>query len=129
MRALISSVGAALCLASAAATAGTATLATPSFTSIELRPLAASPGNVVATGINHYGDIVGASDGNPFIYYHRNGTVVQLGGVAGEQAYVAGVFPLEWTSNGGVVTLPTETLGMANSIGNNGDIGGNIDNG
>ena len=149
MRVPSSFVGAALCLASAstasaAAAAGTATLVTPSFTSIELRPLAASPGNVVATGINHYGDIVGASDGNPFIYYHRNGTVVQLGGaagalnawgindqdqVAGEQAYVAGVFPLEWTSNGGVVTLPTETLGMANSIGNNGDIGGNIDNG
>ena len=144
MRALISSVGTALCLVSAAASAGTATLQTPSFTSIELRPLAASPGNVVATGINHYGDIVGSSDGNPFIYYHRNGTVVQLGGapgalnawgindhdqVAGEQAYVSGVFPLEWTSNGGVATLPTQTLGMANSIGNNGDIGGNIDNG
>lgn len=146
MRTMTSSMGAALCLAAAAATttAGAATLPTPSFTSIELRPLAASPGNVVATGINRYGDIVGSSDGKPFIYYHRNGTVAQLGGVsgtlsawgindhdqvAGEQVDVTGIFPLEWTSNGGVVILPSPTLGMANSIGNNGDIGGNIDNG
>lgn len=144
MRVGISCVCATLCLASAAAAAGTATLQTPSFTSFELRPLAASPGNVVATGINRYGDVIGSSDGNPFAYYHRNGTVVQLGGatgtlsawgindreqIAGEQVDVNGVFPIEWTATGGVVTLPTETLGMANSVGNNGDVGGNIDNG
>jgi probable HAF family extracellular repeat protein len=144
MRGAISCAWATLCLASVAATAGTATLQAPSFTSIELRSLAASPGNVVATGINRYGDVIGSSDGNPFVYYHRNGTVVQLGGatgtlsawgindhdqIAGEQVDVNGVFPIEWTSSGGVVTLPTETLGMANSVGNNGDIGGNIDNG
>ena len=144
MRVGISCVCATLCLASAAAPAGTATLQTPSFTSFELRPLAASPGNVVATGINRYGDVIGSSDGNPFAYYHRNGTVVQLGGatgtlsawgindreqIAGEQVDVNGVFPIEWTATGGVVTLPTETLGMANSVGNNGDVGGNIDNG
>ena len=144
MRVGISCVCATLCLASAAAAAGTATLQTPSFTSFELRPLAASPGNVVATGINRYGDVIGSSDGNPFAYYHRNGTVVQLGGatgtlsawgindreqIAGEQVDVNGVFPIEWTATGGVVTLPTETLGMANSVGNNGAVGGNIDNG
>src|SRR5215469_18208095 len=131
MRDLISCVRAALCLASATAVAGTA----PSFTSIELRSLAASPGNVVATGINRNGDIVGSSDGKPFVYYHRNGTVVQLGGatgtlsawgindheqIAGEQVNVTGIFPLEWTPNGGVVVLPTGTLGMATAIGNNG---------
>jgi probable HAF family extracellular repeat protein len=49
--------------------------------------------------------------------------------IAGEQVDVNGVFPIEWTATGGVVTLPTETLGMANSVGNNGDVGGNIDNG
>jgi probable HAF family extracellular repeat protein len=134
-------VCAALCLASAAAGAATAT---PSFTSIELHSLAGTPGNVVATGINRYGDVVGSSDGKPFVYYHRNGTVVQLGGLAGnlsasgindheqavgEQINVTGIFPLEWTPNGGVVVLPTGTLGMATAIGNNGDIAGNIDNG
>jgi probable HAF family extracellular repeat protein len=141
MKALISCVSATLCLASAAAAAGTAT---PSFTSIELRSLAGTPGNVVASGINRYGDVVGASGSEPFVYYHRNGTVVQLGGeagtldawgindheqVVGEQINVAGIFPLEWTSNGGVTVLPTETLGVANAIGNNGDIAGNINNG
>jgi probable HAF family extracellular repeat protein len=141
MRARIYCVCAALCLASAAAAAGTAT---PSFTSIELRSLAGTPGNVVASGINRYGDVVGSSGGEPFVYYHRNGTVVQLGGVAGtldawsindheqivgEQINVTGIFPLEWTSNGGVTVLPTETLGVATAIGNNGDIAGNINNG
>src|SRR5579859_1480339 len=121
MRGLISYVGAAVYLASAAAAAGT-----PSFTSIELRPLASTPGNVVATGINRYGDVVGSSDNKPFVYYHRNGTVVELGGepgtlnawgindheqVAGEQINVTGIFPLEWTSNGGVTVLPAESLG------------------
>ena len=141
MRATTSCVYAVLCVAAAA---GTATAQTPSFTSMELRPLASTPGNVVATGINRYGDVVGSSDGNPFVYYHRTGSVVQLGGttgtlsawgindhdqIAGEQVSVNGVFPLEWTLNGGVVVLPTETLGMANAVGNNGDISGNIDNG
>ena len=116
----------------------------PSFTSIELRSLAGTPGNVVASGINRYGDVAGSSDGEPFVYYHRNGTVVQLGGVAGtldawsindheqvvgEQINVTGIFPLEWTPNGGVTVLPTETLGVATAIGNNGDIAGNINNG
>ena len=141
MRAPSSCVCAALFLASAAAAAGAAT---PSFTSIELRSLAATPGNVSATGINRYGDVVGSSDGKPFVYYHRNGTVVQLGGlqgnlsasdindheqIVGTQIDVTGVFPLEWTPNGGVLLLPTETLGVATAIGNNGDIAGNIDNG
>jgi probable HAF family extracellular repeat protein len=141
MRGGASRVCAALCLASAAAAAGTAT---PSFTSIELRSLAGTPGNVVATGINRYGDVVGSSDDKPFVYYHRNRTVVQLGGVAGtlsasgindheqiagEQINVTGIFPLEWTPNGGVMVLPTGTLGMATAIGNNGDVAGNIDNG
>ena len=141
MRASSSCVCAALCLASAAAEAGAAT---PSFTSIELRSLAGAPGNVVATGINRYGDAVGSSDGKPFIYYHRNSTVVQLGGVAGnlsasgindheqvvgEQINATGIFPLEWAPSGGVVVLPTGTLGAATAIGNNGDIAGNINNG
>lgn len=141
MKARISYVGAALCLASAAAAAGTPA---PSFTSIELRSLAGTTGNVVATGINRYGDVVGASGSDAFVYYHRNGTVVQLEGepgtlnawgindneqVAGTQINVTGVFPLEWNRNGGVTVLPTETLGMANAVGNNGDISGNIDNG
>ena len=141
MRAPISCVCAALCLASAAAAAGAAT---PSFTSIELRSLASTPGNVSATGINRYGDVVGSSDGKPFVYYHRNGTVVQLGGlqgnlsasgindheqIVGTQIDVTGVFPLEWTPNGGVMLLPTETLGVATAIDNSGDIAGNIDNG
>ena len=141
MRAPISCVYAALCVASTAAAAGTVM---PSFTSIELRSLAGTPGNVVASGINRYGDVAGSSDGEPFVYYHRNGTVVQLGGVAGtldawsindheqvvgEQINVTGIFPLEWTPNGGVTVLPTETLGVATAIGNNGDIAGNINNG
>jgi probable HAF family extracellular repeat protein len=143
MKGSMSCVCATLCLASAAAAAGTET-PTPSFTSIELRSLAGAPGNVVATGINRYGDVVGSSDDKPFVYYHRNGTVVQLEGVtgdlsaagindheqiAGEQVDADGIFPLEWTPNGGVVVLPTSTLGMATAIGNNGDIAGNIDNG
>jgi probable HAF family extracellular repeat protein len=118
--------------------------ATPSFTSIELRSLAGTPGNVSAVGINRYGDIVGSSGGNPFIYYHRNGSVVQLGGLApslyaygindhdqvvGEQINAYGINAVEWTSNGGAVVLPSETLGYASAIGNNGDIAGNIDNG
>ena len=61
MRATTSCVYAVLCVASAAA-AGTATAQTPSFTSMELRPLASTPGNVVATGINRYGDVVGSSE-------------------------------------------------------------------
>ena len=143
MRALTSCVCAALYLASATAAAGAAT---PSFTSIELRSLAGTPGDVVATGINRYGDVVGSSgsDGLPFVYYHRNGTVVQLEGeagtldawsindheqIVGEQINVTGIFPLEWSPNGGVEVLPTETLGVATAIGNNGDIAGNVDNG
>lgn len=141
MRAAISFVCATLCLASAAVGAGTPP---PSYTSIELRSLAGTTGNVVANGINRYGDVVGSSGGKPFVYYHRNGTVVQLGGVtgnlaafaindheqiAGEESDAVGLFPLEWTPNGGVVVLPTGTLGYATAIGNNGAIAGNIDNG
>jgi probable HAF family extracellular repeat protein len=118
--------------------------ATPSFTSIELRSLAGSPGSVSATGINRHGDVVGSSGGQPFVYYHRNGSVVQLGGlaptlyawgindhdqVAGEQVNATGIHAVEWTANGGAVVLPLLPLGYATAIGNNGDIAGNMDNG
>lgn len=122
--------------------AAVSTAATPSFTSIELPSLASTPGNVIASGINRYGDIIGSSDGNPFIYYHRNGTVVELTGLAptlnangindhdqvvGEEINVNGINGFEWV-NGGATVL-TDTLGYAIAIGNNGDIAGNIDNG
>ena len=122
--------------------AAVSTAATPSFTSIELPSLANTPGNVIASGINRHGDIIGSSDGNPFIYYHRNGTVVELGGLAptldaygindhdqvvGEEINVDGINGFEWT-NGGATVL-TDTLGYAIAIGNNGDIAGNVDNG
>jgi probable HAF family extracellular repeat protein len=122
--------------------AAVSTAATPSFNSIELPSLASTPGNVIAAGINRYGDIIGSCDGNPFIYYHRNGTEVELGGLAptldaygindhdqvvGEEINVDGINGFEW-ANGGATVL-TDTLGYAIAIGNNGDIAGNIDNG
>ena len=122
--------------------AAVSTAATPSFTSIELPSLASTPGSVIASSVNRYGNIIGSSDGNPFIYYHRNGTVVELGGLAptldaygindhdqvvGEEINVDGINGFELT-NGGATVL-TDTLGYAIAIGNNGDIAGNIDNG
>jgi probable HAF family extracellular repeat protein len=107
--------------------------------------LSGTPGNVSAVAINRYGDIVGSSDGKPFVYYHRNGTVVELGGAAGdlsaygindhdqivgEQVYPAvGISGVEWTPSGGVTVLPGGMLQYATAIGNNGDIAGNADNG
>jgi probable HAF family extracellular repeat protein len=109
-----------------------------------LRSPAGALGNVSATGINRYGDIIGSSDGNPFIYHHRSGSVVQLGGLAptlyaygvndhdqvvGEEINANGINAVEWTANGGAAELPAETLGYAIAVGNNSDIAGNIDNG
>jgi probable HAF family extracellular repeat protein len=125
---------AALCLVSAVSSA-----ATPSFFSIEVRSLAGSPGNVSATGINRYGDVVGTSGGVPFVYHHHDGSVVQLGGLAGslsvtgindygqmvgEQIGPFGINGVEWTGNGGALVLPLGDLGYAVAIGNNGDIAG-----
>jgi len=129
-------VGVTLSLAFAVAAAA----ATPSFFSIELHSLAGPPGNVSATGINRYGDVVGTSGGLPFVYHHPNGSVVQLGGLAptvsvagindhvqmvGMQVNGTGIFGVEWTANGGALQLPLGNLGYAVAIGNNGDIAGN----
>src|SRR5262249_46552044 len=118
--------------------------ATPSFTSIELHSPAGSPGNVSAEGINRRGDVIGSSGGQPFVYYHRNGSVLQLGGLAptlsafgindrdqvvGMQVNPTGIHPVEWTANGGAAVLPLSDLGYATAIGDNGDIAGNMDNG
>jgi probable HAF family extracellular repeat protein len=118
--------------------------ATPSFTSIELHPLASSPGNVSAEGINRHGDVIGSSGGQPFVYYYRNGSTVQLGGLAptlsafgindrdqvvGMQVNATGIHPVEWTANGGAALIPLSPLGYATAIGDNGAIAGNMDNG
>lgn len=121
-----------------------ATAATPSFTSIELNSPAGSPGNVTAVGINRRGDVIGSSGSQPFAYYHRDGSVVQLGGLApalsafgindrdqvvGMQVNGSGIHPVEWTANGGASVIPLLQLGYATAIGANGDIAGNMDNG
>ena len=125
----------ALCLASAAAAA-----ATPSFFSIELRSLAGSTGNVTATGVNRYGDVVGTSGGLPFVYHYRSGSVMQLGGLTGtlsvfgindygqmvgEQISPLGINGVQWTASGGALELPSYGLDYAVAIGNNGDVAGN----
>ena len=118
--------------------------ATPSFTSIELHSLAGSPGDVTAVGVNRLGDVIGSSGGQPFVYYHRNGSVVQLAGLApalsafgindrdqvvGMQVNGSGIHPVEWTANGGATVIPLLPLGYATAIGNNGAIAGNMNNG
>ena len=130
--------------------------ASPTYTSIEIPSPAGAQGNVTATGINLYGDVVGTwasgagvspATGGGFVYFHRSGSQVvltgsgnpggvaanginDLGQVVGDRSGpTIGVEPMAWSQNGGEVMLPADTLAMATAINNQGNIVGNFDNG
>jgi uncharacterized membrane protein len=134
------------------------TAATPSYTSVEIRSPAGASGNVTASGINRYGDIIGtyssAAGANPataggFVYYHRTGSEVILTGsgapsngsiapngindqdlvVGLQEGPTIGVEPVEWSKNGGMAILPANTLALASGVDDKGNVIGNIDNG
>jgi probable HAF family extracellular repeat protein len=130
--------------------------ATPSYTSIEIRSPAGVGGNVSATAINRYGDIVGSyssaagartATSGAFVYYHRSGSEVILTPTASPATVMAngindgdlvvgsqsgpsiGVEPVVWSKSGGVQVLPVNDLALASADDNAGNIIGNIDNG
>jgi len=130
----------------------------PSYTSFEIRSPAGASGNVTASGINRYGDVIGsyssAAGANPatagaFVYYHRSGSEVTLTGsgspnngsvaangindldliVGSREGPTIGVEPVEWSKNGGMTILPANTLALATGVDNKGNVIGGIDNG
>jgi uncharacterized membrane protein len=132
--------------------------ATPSYTSVEIRSPAGASGNVTASGINRYGDVIGTyssaagtspATGGGFVYYHRAGSEVILTGsgspssenvsptgindqdliVGTVEGATIGVEPVEWSKNGGMTVLPTNTLAMASGLDNQGTVIGGVDNG
>lgn len=126
------------------AVSAVARAAAPSFTSIEIPLPAQATQYVSAAGINGHGDIVAVfgescCNGNPFVYYHASGAEVVLNGFnAGginDSGHVSGTVvnsepqAVLWSKNGGVQSLPSESLSMANTVSNSGYVTGNIDNG
>ncbi len=131
---------------------------TPSYTSVEIRSPTGASGNVTASGINRYGDIIGSyssaagtspATAGAFVYYHRSGSEAILTGsgspsngsvaangindeelvVGSREGPTIGVEPVEWSKNGGMTILPANNLALASGVDNQGDVIGGIDNG
>jgi len=121
----------------------------PSYLSLEIRAPAGATSGISASSLNRFGDVVvtGTVSGytTGLVYYHRNGTEVPLTGPAAPNSVGAngindlgqvvglwegpsiGVEAVEWSKNGGVSVLPTDTFAIAIAVNNQGSIVGNVE--